>query len=470
MPNKFRVISPVDGSIYLERIEATPGHIARTVDAARSAQTDWAQTSIADRISVIEQAMEHLGSRRAEIAASITHSMGRPIAFSGGEVDGMLSRARYMTSIAEEALSDLVPEPTAGFTRLIRREPLGVVLVLSPWNYPYLTAVNAVIPALLAGNTVVLKHSDQTPLAAEDFAEAFSAAGMPEGVFQFLHMNHAATAQVLGDDCIDHVCFTGSVAGGVAVTRAIAARSGRNRFIGAGLELGGKDAAYVRPDADLQFSAENIVEGAIFNSGQSCCGIERIYVHREVASDFIDALIESANSWTLGDPRVETTTLGPLVRQRNADAVRAHITQALDSGARPLIDTASWTKDRADSPYLSPQFLTNVNHSMDIMSEETFGPCAGIMTVDSDEEAIGLMNDSPFGLTASIWSNDLDRVTQLSGSINVGTVFMNRCDFLDPALAWTGVKNSGRGATLSSVGFENLTRPKSLHLRTELQK
>lgn len=467
MPNKFRVISPVDGSVYLERAEATPGHIARTVDAARTAQATWRQTRIQDRIGVIEQAMNHLESRREEIAESITCSMGRPIAFSGGEVDGMLSRARYMASIAEEALSNLCPAPTSGFSRLIRREPLGVVLVLSPWNYPYLTAVNAVVPALLAGNAVVLKHSDQTPLAAEDFAGAFKAAGLPAGVFQFLHMNHAATAQVLDDDCIDHVCFTGSVSGGVAVTRAIAARSGRNRFIGAGLELGGKDSAYVRPDANLQFAAENIVEGALFNSGQSCCGIERIYVHRDIASEFIDALIASTNSWALGDPRLETTTLGPLVRQRNADAVRAHITRALDAGARPLIDTASWAKDRADTPYLSPQFLTNVDHSMEIMAEETFGPCAGIITVRSDEEAIRLMNDSQYGLTASIWSNDVDRVTTLADSINVGTVFMNRCDFLDPALAWTGVKNSGRGATLSAVGFENLTRPKSLHFRME---
>lgn len=468
MPNKFSVISPVDGSVYVERTESTPGQIARTVDAARRAQEGWRHTSIHERIAVIHAAMEILEGRRDEIAESITLSIGRPIAFSGGEVDGMLSRARFMSSIAEECLSEIHPEPIAGFDRLIRREPLGVVLVLSPWNYPYLTAVNAVVPALLAGNAVILKHSDQSPLAAEHFAQAFTAAGLPAGVFQFLHMNHAATAQVLDDDCIDHVCFTGSVQGGLAVTRAIASRSGRNRFIGAGLELGGKDAAYVRPDADIEFAAANIVEGALFNSGQSCCGIERIYAHRDIVSDFIDALIAATNSWILGDPRIETTTLGPLVRQRNADAVRAHLTCALDDGARPLIDTASWSKDRADTPYLAPQFLTNVDHSMAIMTEETFGPCAGIMTVGNDSEAVALMNDSPYGLTASIWSADTDRVATMADSIQAGTIFMNRCDYLDPALAWSGMKNSGRGATLSAVGFENLTRPKSLHFRTEL--
>jgi len=291
MKKRFDVISPVDGSTYVTIEESTPGQIARALDQAESATHLWRQSSIDDRVSVVEAFVEAIGARRDEIATSITMSMGRPARFAGGEVDGTIDRARYMASIAEACLADIVPPPVRGFSRYIRREPLGVVLVLSPWNYPYLTAVNAVVPAILSGNAVIMKHSDQTPLAAEHFKAAFDAAGLDPGIFQILHMNHDATAQVLGDDCIDHVAFTGSVAGGVAVTEALAQRRGRKRFIGAGLELGGNDPAYVRPDAKLEHAAINIVEGALFNSGQSCCGIERVYVHQDIADTFIELAV-----------------------------------------------------------------------------------------------------------------------------------------------------------------------------------
>jgi len=468
MPVNFQVVSPVDGSVFTERPEATPAQIARALDVAQSAVRGWAAASIDDRIQVVSRAMEWMVSHRDEIARSITMCMGRPIRWTGGEVDGMVDRAKYMMNIAGSSLADIDPGPRRGFRRFVRREPLGVVLVLSPWNYPYLTAVNAVVPALLAGNSVLLKHSDQTPLAAEHFRDAFREAGLPAGVFQILHMSHEATHQVLGDDCIDHVCFTGSVAGGIAVNQALAARTGRKRFINSGLELGGNDPAYVRADADIDHAATNIVEGVVFNSGQSCCGIERIYVHDSVYDRFIDAAIAAVNTWKLGDPRDETTTLGPVVRQRNADAIRRHVTEAIEAGARPLIDTAEWLRDRADSPYVAPQLLANVDHSMAIMRDETFGPCAGIVRVQSDEEAVASMNDSAFGLTASVWTADEAAAIAIGTQLETGTVFQNRCDYLDPSLAWTGVKHSGRGATLSSIGFEHLTRPKSFHLRTEV--
>ena len=467
MKQRFDVISPVDGSVFLSMEESTPSQIARTLDSAQTAAKSWRTSSIQERIAAVEAFVLSLEKRGPEIAESLTMSMGRPSRYAPFEIAGTAERARYMASIAEATLADIVPPKKAGFDRRVSREPLGVVLVLSPWNYPYLTAVNAVVPAILSGNTVILKHSDQTPLAAEHFKEAFKDAGLPEGVFQVLHMNHDATSQVLGDDCIDHVAFTGSVEGGVAITRALARRNGRKRFIGSGLELGGKDGAYVRADADLAQAAAGVVEGALFNSGQSCCGIERVYVHESVADDFIDMAITEARSYVLGDPRREETTLGPMVRQRNADSVRAQITQALESGAHPHIDAASFSADRADSPYLAPQILSRVSHKMPIMTEETFGPCVGIMRVKDDSEAIDLLNDSAFGLTASIWSRDQDESQALAAQIEAGTIFLNRCDYLDPALAWTGVKNSGRGTTLSSVGFENLTRPKSFHFRTE---
>jgi len=468
MKQKFDVISPVDGSTVVTMDEATPGQIARTLDDAQRAAQRWRESDISDRIAAVMAFTEALVGMKAEVSESLTMCMGRPSRYAGGEVDGTIDRARHMASIAEESLADLILPDIRGFDRRIVREPLGAVLVLSPWNYPYLTAVNAVVPAILSGNSVILKHSDQTPLAAEHFRRAFEIAGLDAGVFQVLHMNHEATAQVLVDDCIDHVAFTGSVAGGAAVTAALARRTGRKRFIGAGLELGGNDPAYVRPDAKLDHAAVNVVEGALFNSGQSCCGIERVYVHEDVADDFIAAAVAEAQAYVLGDPRDENTTLGPLVRQRNADSVRAQITAALESGAHPEIDTAAFAADRADTPYMAPQILTQVNHSMALMAEETFGPCVGIMRVSSDEEAITLMNDSEYGLTASIWTQDVEAAERIGVLTQTGTVFMNRCDYLDPGLAWTGVKNSGRGATLSSVGFEHLTRPKSFHLRTEV--
>jgi len=342
----------------------------------------------------------------------------------------------------------------------IRREPLGVVLVLAPWNYPWLTSVNAVVPALLAGNTVVLKMAQQTPLVAERYRQAFAAAGLPDGVFQFLHIDHESAARVIADPRIGFIAFTGSVGGGHAVQRAAA-----GRFIGTGLELGGKDPAYVRADAPLQATIENLVDGAYFNSGQSCCAVERIYVHRAVFKPFVEGFVELARQYRLGNPLERQTTLGPLVRTEAANSVRAQIRDALDKGAKALLDPKA---DREGTPYLAPQVLVDVDHGMAVMTEETFGPVVGIMAVASDEEAIGLMNDSRYGLTASIWTADAQAAIRIGDRVETGTWFMNRCDYLDPALAWTGVKDSGRGCTLSRLGLESFTRPKSYHLRLTL--
>jgi acyl-CoA reductase-like NAD-dependent aldehyde dehydrogenase len=468
MKPHFEVISPVDGRVVVSMPESTPAQIARTLDSAQQSFTKWRTSPLQDRLEIIEAFVRELERRESEIAETITACMGRPIRFAPGEIRGTAERARAMMQIAPQALRDVVPEPAPGFQRHIRREPLGTVFVLSPWNYPYLTAVNAVVPAILSGNVVVLKHSDQTPLAAEHFREAFEVAGLPPGVFQVLHMNHGTTAQVLADDCIDHVAFTGSVEGGAAVSRALANRNGRKRFIGAGLELGGNDPAYVRSDADIAHAAMNVVEGALFNSGQSCCGIERVYVAESIADDFIAQAVHEAKQYVLGDPTDQETTLGPVVRQRNADAIRKQITTALEAGAHPHIDSAAYAADRADTPYMAPQILTNVDHSMDFVSEETFGPCVGIMKVHDDEDAVQKMNDSWYGLTASIWSTDADAALDVAERLETGTVFLNRCDYLDPFLAWTGVKNSGRGTTLSAIGFEHMTRPKSFHFRTKI--
>jgi acyl-CoA reductase-like NAD-dependent aldehyde dehydrogenase len=386
--------------------------------------------------------------------------MGRPVSQSPGEVRGFAERARHMIAIAPEALADIDPGPKQGFTRFIRREPLGVAFVLAPWNYPYLTAVNAVVPALLAGNAVILKPSHQTPLTGERMANAFAKGGLPDDVLQTLHLAHAAAERVMASDAVDFVAFTGSVAGGHAVQRAIA-----GRFIGAGLELGGKDPAYVRADADLAAAVDGLVDGAFFNSGQSCCGIERIYVHEAVYDRFVDGYAALTAKYVLGNPLEAATTLGPMARKPLADVVRAQTAEALAEGARALIDPTGFPADTGDSPYLAPQVLVDVAHGMRVMREESFGPVVGIMPVASDDEAVALMNDSEFGLTAAVYTRDEAAAVALGSRVETGTWFMNRCDYLDPALAWTGVKNSGRGCSLSRVGFEQLTRPKSFHLR-----
>ncbi|MGA8261745.1 MAG: aldehyde dehydrogenase family protein [Arenicellales bacterium] len=454
-------ISPVDGSIYVERPYASDAEIDTALARAAGAQRAWAALPIEQRAGICHAAVDAFVAQKARHAEELAWQMGRPVRSGGGEVGGFEERARYMIDIAAEVLRPIDVGPKEGFVRYIRREPLGVVLTVAPWNYPYLTAVNSVVPALMAGNAVVLKHASQTPLCAERMVEAFRAADLPEGLFQFLHLTHEAAARAIRSPQVEHVAFTGSVPAGAKIEEAAA-----GRFMGVGLELGGKDPAYVRPDVNMEHAVENLADGAFFNSGQSCCGIERIYVHADVYDRFVEGLVETALQYRLGNPLDEGTTLGPMVKTSAADFVRGQIEEAVRQGARALIDPARFPESKAGTPYLAPQVLVDVDHSMRVMTEESFGPVVGVMKVDSDEHAIELMNDSEFGLTASVWTADLDRAVAIGNRVGTGTWFMNRCDYLDPALAWTGVKDSGRGCTLSRVGYESLTRPKSFHLRT----
>ena len=464
MTGKLKTVSPVDGSVYVERPYAAPEDIAQALTRAVRAGKVWRDVPVAERAEVCARAVDAVVAARDDIAGEITWQMGRPIRYSSAEVGGFEKRARHMIAIALEALVDVGIGDREGFTRFIRRQPLGVVFTVAPWNYPYLTSVNSVIPALMAGNTVILKHSAQTPLAAERYAEAFDSADLPTGVFQFLHLDHPSTAKVIRAPEVDFVAFTGSVSGGEMVEAAA-----QGRFIGVGLELGGKDPAYVRAGADLDFAVENLVDGAFFNCGQSCCGIERLYVHERVYDSFVGGFADLVGQYKLGDPTDPETTLGPMVRAEAADFVRAQTSDAISAGAKALIDPSGFDADGEGTPNLAPQVLTGVDHSMSVMTEESFGPVVGIMKVGSDDEAVDLMNDSRFGLTASIWTADETAAVAIGDRVDTGTWYQNRCDFLDPALAWTGVKLSGRGCTLSALGYEALTRPKSFHLRTKTQ-
>ncbi len=455
-----RTISPIDGSVVVERELANAAQIDAALQRAAHAFPEWRRTPVDRRVELLSRAVDLFVARREEIAREITLQMGRPIAHSPGEVNGFEERARAMLRLAPDALADLDPGPKPGFRRFIRREPLGLVFVMAPWNYPYLTAVNAVWPALAAGNVVLLKHSSQTPLCAERFQQVLDEAGLPEGVFQHLHLSHEDALGIVRSGRAQLVCFTGSVGGGRAVQKAAG-----EAFIATNLELGGKDPAYVRADADLAHAVENLVDGACFNAGQSCCGIERIYVHERLYDDFVQGYVELASRYVLGDPRDPATTLGPMVRASAADFARGQVQEAVRQGARALIDTSRFPLDRPGSPYMAPQCLVDVTHEMRVMREESFAPIVGIMKVRSDEEAIALMNDSDYGLTAAIWTRDLDAAAAIGDRLVTGTVFANRCDYLDPELAWVGVKDSGRGVSLSRLAYEHLTRPKSFHLR-----
>ncbi len=461
--SKLQCLSPIDGSCYVERAWATDAEVQVALDKAERAQRSWRATPLAERVVLGRHAVAAFAAREAQLAEELSWMMGRPIRYAAGEIRGFVERASHMLDIAEQALADIHLPEKPGFTRFIRREPLGVALVIAPWNYPYLTAVNAVLPALIAGNAVLLKHSAQTPLCAERMVEAFAEVGLADGVFQYLHLDHAATERLIGAPIVQHVAFTGSVAAGAMVERAAA-----GRFISVGLELGGKDPAYVRADADLAHAVETAIDGAFFNSGQSCCAIERIYVHADVHEAFVEQAVSLVKRYRLGRSDDPETTLGPLVRAEAADFVREQIAEAVAQGACAHIDPVSFALDKRGTPYLAPQVLTGVHHGMRVMTEESFGPVVGIQKVASDEEALALMNDSAFGLTAAIFSRDQAAALALAERIEAGTVFLNRCDYLDPALAWSGVKNSGRGCTLSSIGYEHLTRPKSFHFKTQL--
>lgn len=456
-------ISPIDGSVFVKRTCADQATIDSTLDLARAAQKQWKTRPLAERKDLCNKAVDALIAKKDEIAEEISWQMGRPIRAATGEVNGLEERARTMIDLADEALATIKLPDKPGYERWIQREPLGVALVIAPWNYPYLTAINAVLPAILAGNSVILKHSAQTPLCAERFAEAFQAAGLPDGVFQYLHLTHADAETIIRDERIDYVAFTGSVSAGTMVENAAA-----GRFIGVGLELGGKDPAYVRADADIQHAVDVTMDGAFFNSGQSCCGIERIYVHESLYDEYLQRAIAWVKNLKLGRSDVQDTTLGPLVRASAADFVRMQTQEAIDQGAMAHISTDDFPLDKPGTPYLAPQLLSDVNHSMRVMTEESFGPVVGVQKVSSDEEAVDLMNDSEFGLTAAIFTSDIDKGVALGQQLETGTFFINRCDYLDPGLAWTGVKHSGRGCSLSVMGYESLTRPKSFHIKTEL--
>jgi acyl-CoA reductase-like NAD-dependent aldehyde dehydrogenase len=456
-----RIISPIDGSVIAERELADDAHVESVLSTAASARSGWGATPLSERIRLCEAMVQWLIDHVDDIAPEISMQMGRPVRYTANEIlRGAQERARHMISIAGENLGDISVPQVDGFTKFIRREPIGTVLIVAPWNYPYLTAINSLVPALLAGNTVIMKHASQTLLCAERFSQACDAAGFPVGVFQHIHASHSHVEKMIGDSRIKFVVFTGSVNGGAAMERAAA-----GRFIGVGTELGGKDPSYVRADADIEYAIAENVDGAFFNSGQSCCGIERIYVHDAVYDQFVEGFVKLTQQYVLGNPMDTATTIGPMVNAAAAEFVRGQVAAAIAAGARALVDESHFPTAQPGTAYMGPTVLVYVDHTMDIMREESFGPVIGIMRVHDDAEAIRLMNDSPYGLTCSVWTRDVAAAENIGNQLETGTVFMNRCDYVDPSLVWTGVKDTGSGIALSSLGFSPYVRPKSFHLK-----
>ena len=455
-----KTITPIDNTVYIER-EYHSEKIEQTIDNSMKAQKDWANLNVNERVKLLKNFVEDFLSRSDAIGEELSRQIGRPISQAAGELKGFKERADYMLSIAEKKLANIDVAKDSNFKSFIKRRPLGIVFVIAPWNYPYLVAVNSIIPAMAAGNTVILKHSAQTPLCAEQLFQSAKKT-LPKDVFNYLHLNHEDGLKVVSDKRINFVSFTGSVKAGYDVQKAT-----HTKFIDMTLELGGKDPAYARHDCDLEKTVENLVDGSFFNSGQSCCGIERIYVDEKIYNNFIELFVSKTYNYKLGNPLEKETNLGPVVKLSAADFILNQMNSAIDKGAKKMIDEKKFNFPKEHKNYLVPQILTNVNHDMDFMTEETFGPCVGIMKVKDENEAIKLMNDSPYGLTASIWTKDLEIAEKVGNQVQTGTFYMNRCDYLDPALSWTGVKETGKGCSLSEIAYEKLTAPKSFHLRKE---
>ncbi|KAK8932039.1 hypothetical protein H634G_04536 [Metarhizium anisopliae BRIP 53293] len=458
----INTISPNTNEIILSRNGVSAAELDLMPKVATEAFQSFRKTTLKERQEIVKKFLKELSSHEAELAEELTVQMGRPIAFTGKEITTAIKRAEYLLKISDEALKDTEGEPERGFTRFIRKLPVGPVLIIFAWNYPYLILMNSIIPAILAGNTVILKPSPQTPTIVEHVAQFFAAAGLPEGVLQYFHCGSpSAMESLIRDPRIAHVCFTGSVAGGLAVQKAAS-----DRIVNVGLELGGKDPAYIRDDVDVAWAAEEIVDGAVFNSGQSCCSLERVYVDEKIHDAFVESVQKVLRGYKLGDPFDKTTHVGPVISRRSKQAIESHIKDALDKGAKDATpDNESFNNPPPRGNFVKPTLLTGVDHTMTVMTEETFGPVIPVMKVKSDSEAIKLMNDSEFGLTASIWTKDTEKGYELAEDVEAGTVFVNRCDYPSPDLAWTGFKNSGKGQTLGRFGFEQFVKSKSFHMK-----
>ncbi|KAF7562666.1 hypothetical protein G7046_g1494 [Stylonectria norvegica] len=458
----IKTISPSTNKVVCEVPQATIEDARIVLRQSQDVFQSFKNTTLAERRSIVVKALALFQERKMDLGRELTEQMGRPIAYSHKEIETMQIRADYLLDIAEEALAPLPGRVESGFKRCIKKVPVGPTLIIFAWNFPYLIIVNALIPALLAGNSVVLKPSPQTPLVGEHVLKIFLEAGLPKNVLQVIQSGDPVMLQELAKQPeVQCISFTGSTVGGLEIRKAAAQQT-----IPVNLELGGNDPAYVRADADIKYVAAQLVDGAVFNSGQSCCAIERIYVHADVHDEFIREAQEELKKYVLGDPLKSSTMVGPVISRAAQKAINAQRQDALSKGAIDMTpENISFQSAPDSGNYVAPFLLTNVNHDMLIMREETFGPAIPVAKVSGDDEAIRLMNDTDYGLTASVWTKDISRGEELIEKLNAGTVFVNRCDYPNPDLAWTGWKKSGLGCTLGPRGFDAFIKLKSYHVK-----
>jgi acyl-CoA reductase-like NAD-dependent aldehyde dehydrogenase len=459
MSATWNVINPATEAVFCTVEATSDAELEATLKKMRAAQQAWRDSSMDERVRACREFVDAFRAMKESIALDLTRQMGKPLGQARKEVDTTLDRAETMIRLAPAALADDLLPARDRFRRFVRFEPHGIVLDIPAWNYPLLIAVNVVVPAILAGNAVLIKHARLTPKCGDAFADAFRKTSLPEGLVVSVHVRHDAVSRLIAHREVDFVSFTGSVEGGREVYRAASAQ-----LLDMGLELGGKDPALVCEDANFNFAVENTVDGAFYNAGQSCCAVERIYVARSIYKRFVDAYVAEVEKYKVGNPEEEGVGIGPLAQAKALDFLDSQVKEAVEKGAKALTGGG-----RLPGPgyYYKPTVLVDVNHGMSLMMEESFGPVIGIMPVDSEDEGVRLMNDSPYGLTASIWTEDPARGEALAHRTHAGTVYLNRCDYLDPELPWVGIKDSGHGCTLSHLGFRYLTRPKSFHLRVQ---
>jgi acyl-CoA reductase-like NAD-dependent aldehyde dehydrogenase len=453
----LKVTNPAHGGTIAELASDTPQTVAAKYRAVRAAQPSWAQRPLEQRLACIRRFRDGIVGDLEKLAAILTSEVGKPIRQSRNELNGLLGRIDFFLDAAAGTLAPRTVFDADGMRERISHEPLGVIANISAWNYPYFVGANVFVPALLAGNGVLYKPSEYATLTGLEIGNLLHAAGVPQDVFQVIVGAGDAGGALLAQP-IDGVFFTGSHATGAKIAQAVGPRMIRLQ-----LELGGKDPTYVCDDVDVAAAAASLADGAMYNTGQSCCSVERIYVHEKAHDEFVEAFVAEVKAFRIGDPTDESSYIGPLTRAAQLDVLEAQVADARARGARLLTGGR-----RLDPPghWFEPTVFSQVDHTMALMREESFGPIIGIQKVAGDDEAVRLMNDTDYGLTAGVYTRDAARAERILARVEAGSVYWNCCDRVSPRLPWSGVKHSGIGLTLSTYGIETFTRPKAWHLRT----
>jgi acyl-CoA reductase-like NAD-dependent aldehyde dehydrogenase len=457
----LRVINPATEAVLADLDADDANTLAKKTRVARGAQPDWARTPLEERLAAVRRFGELLQSRTDSLARTLTAEVGKPIRQSRNELKAMQGRIEFFLEHTAAAIEEevvLLGTGSAGMEERIRYEPLGIVASISAWNYPYFVGSNVYLPALLTGNAVLYKPSELATLSGLAVSELLHQAGVPPEVFQPV-VGAGETGRALLEQNVDAVCFTGSYTTGRSVAEAAASRLLRIQ-----LELGGKDPAYVCDDVDVTAAAAALADGAFYNAGQSCCAVERIYVHRGIASHFVETFVEAARALVVGDPADERTDVGPLARRAQLEVLEAQVADAVGQGARLEL---GGRRRNGRGYYFEPTVLTGADHRMALMREESFGPIIGIQEVGDDEEAVRLMNDTEYGLTAAVYTRERSRAERVLAEVNAGSAYWNCCDRVSPRLPWSGRKHSGLGTTLSVAGIRTFVQPKAWHLRSE---